>query len=154
MVRGRGVGDGPVLLGVHVDPRVREVRQSSRVVPVQVGEDDVPHVLWRVPEADDLAQRALRRVQRGLGVGDPVRAQRPVGLSQVGGAEAGVDQDRAVRVRLDEQAVADDGQFAMRGVRHGRSAERRDRAEGTAVEMMDAHKDPLEVHGRAVRNGR
>lgn len=145
MVRCGGVGDGPVLVGVDMHLCVREVRQSSCVVAMQVGEHDVPHVLGRVPEADDLAQRALLGVQRGPGVGDPVRTQRPVGVLQVGGAEAGVDQDQAVRVRLDEQAMAGNGPFAVHGAGRRFFAEWWNHAEGTAVEVVDTHRGPLEA---------
>lgn len=140
VVRVGGVGDGPVLGGVHVDPRAREVGQSTGVVPVQVDEDEVPHVAGVEAEPDDLPQGALLRVPGGLGVRHPLRAQAPLRIVPVRGAETGVDQDQPVGLRLKEQAVADGGQCGATpaGVF---PAERRNLPQRAAVQVMDAHED-------------
>lgn len=54
-------------------------------------------------------QRGLPRVEYGLGMGDPVRAE-----VHVTGTKAGLDQDQPLGVRFDEQAV----EAAMAGADH------------------------------------
>lgn len=80
VVRALGLGDGPAPGRAQVHPRVRGVRQPSRVVAVRVGEHGAP---------DGLPQGALPGVPRGLGAGRPVRAGRRFGAARVGGAETG-----------------------------------------------------------------
>jgi hypothetical protein len=64
-------------------------------------------------------------------------------MPQVGGAEPGVDEDQSVGVGLDEQAVTHDGPLTGYGAGRRFLAEWCNLAQGTAVEVMNAHEDPL-----------
>jgi hypothetical protein len=95
-----------VLARVQVHLRVREVRDAARVIDIEVGDDDVPHVARREPERLDLRQRGLREVEpRARELLERLRHRH--GAGAVARAEAGVDQHEPVARRLDDQAVRD-----------------------------------------------
>jgi RNA binding exosome subunit len=68
---------------------------------------------------------------------DKERADPPVGILHIPGAEARIDENKAVAVRLDKQAVAD--QLPRQATADTIPKLSPDRTHAAAIEMMNAH---------------
>jgi hypothetical protein len=95
-----------VLIGEHVHARLRKVRQTPRVVRVQVGEQDVLHVIAREPEIAQLVvsrllQGKAREQTQSVCWAEPLQR-----ASDVMRAETGVHEHQA-GLGFQKQAVAD-----------------------------------------------
>ncbi len=85
-----------------MDPRVREVGQSTAVIHVEMGEDDVPYVCGVVAEALHLPDSGLVLRQDRLRHRDPVGAERARRVANVVQPDPRFDQDQPVGCRLDQ----------------------------------------------------
>ena len=101
------VGDGPVLRFVQVNRGVREVRKTPGVVPMQVSQHDVSYARGRESKPCHLPYGGLLGIQYRFGECQEVISEGIVRTLDVGQPEPGVDEDEAVRVGLDQQAVTD-----------------------------------------------
>jgi hypothetical protein len=120
-----GVGDGGgVLVGGGVHGGVGEVGESARVVEVEVGEHDVGDVGRIEPAGAQLVQDGAV----GVAIGSQQVADGPEparGVGDVGGAEAGVDEDKSVVGVQQEDVCGEPGEGE--GVHDG------------CPEVLDAH---------------
>jgi hypothetical protein len=127
---------------VDVDACLGEVRESARVVEVEVGEDDVGHVAYVVTEFADLMDSGQGQIEAGSHQRTEEGAE-ALGFGDVGGTEAGVDEYECA-APLDEQAVTDEGCAGAQGSK---------RAHRRAVEVVNGHgggpslADPRKVGG-------
>lgn len=101
-----------------------------------MAEHDVPYVLGPEAEGGDLVQRGFGEVQDRLGAAEEVRTEVLLGARYIRRADAALDQDEAVAVGFDEQAVADGGQAPLLAV---------DRPQGAAVQVVDLHDESLQA---------
>jgi hypothetical protein len=126
-----------------------EILQPAGVVEIEMGEHDVAHVARREAPAPHLLQGRIAVFEL-----DPVhvneeRAQAPVRILHVPGAEPGIHEDEAARVRLHEQAMAH--QLRGRAAAHPIPQPAADRTHAAAIEMVDAHgKPPGRPHGKGM----
>jgi hypothetical protein len=131
---------GGVLLRLHhVHPGLGEVLQSAGVVEVEVGQDDVAHVLGIEPQPLHLADRGLFLAKAYVEQGMKGAAEARVRLAHILQAVAGVDQHQAVAIGLDQQALADDAseQAFAEAVEDGTA----EGAVGAAVQVVDPQAD-------------
>src|SRR5690606_30574824 len=146
-----------LLLGVlalppaQVHACVGEVVQASRVVEVEMGQQDVAYVARVEAETLDLADGGHLLAEGRIHQEEEVRAEPVAGGCDIAQPEPGVDQYQAVG-GLDQQAVA--GQLAAfedpcAAVVHEPPAQRAGR---NAVEVMDAHGDPQRTECRSSRD--
>lgn len=91
--------------GSDVDLGVREVRDSADVIKVEMGDDDVAHVLRAEAESLDVVRGGLD-VEQPRPDDVPERPDPPGGVVAVVGSESGVHEYETV-VGFDEQDVAD-----------------------------------------------
>ncbi len=125
---------------------VGKVGQAARVVEVEVGRDDVAHIVRVETERGELRDRrlgavGLRAHERREDAPELARVRR------VRAPEARVDQDEAVGA-LDQQAVADELRARQQPSLAGEHA----RPAGThrpAVEVVDRTRRGVHVAGRA-----
>jgi hypothetical protein len=116
-----------------VDLGVREVGKPAAMVDIEVGEHDVTDVGSRESLSLDLPYRGLRFVKDRLSHRDPVGTEALVRVAYVLQAEPGLNEYKAVVVRLHQEAVVDGagrGRTGIGGL---------DLAHGAAVQMMDVH---------------
>lgn len=115
----RGILHGPIVLGaVQVNGRIGKVGESAGVVQVQVSHHDVAHVRRGQAETLDLANGGLLGIEHGAGEGaeGPGKSHRAAYLAQ---PKPGVDEDQAVALGLEQQAVT----YHAPGLKPGRAAE-------------------------------
>jgi hypothetical protein len=93
-----------VLFLEHVHLGVGEIREAPRAVEIQVRRHDVMHVLAAKTEPLDLRHRGLLQ-REGRRVLRKEATPEATGISDVAGADPGVDQHEPVR-RLDDEAMA------------------------------------------------
>jgi hypothetical protein len=121
----------------HVHGGLGEILQAARMVEIQMGQHDVAHVPGREAPGRHLRQGGVAVLEPDPVHVDEERAQAPVRVLHVPGAEAGIHQDEAARVRLHQQAVAH--QLRGRAATHPIPQPAADRAHAAAIEMVDAH---------------
>ena len=137
----RGSGSSRRATGLRIAPNAsrrgdvylgtREIGDAADVVAVEMGDDDVAHVVTAKAKLLDLIDGGFRRVEHRADQ-VPRRSHPPGGIVAVLRPEAGVDQYQTV-VGLDEQHVA-----------HHLAAP--ERVQGSAVEVMNLH--TCSLHGR------
>jgi hypothetical protein len=119
---------------VQVDPRPWEVGEPTGVVEVQVGHDDVAHVLGPEAEPPHLRVRGLFGVEARAQDAAHERGER-CGVAAVAEPEPRVDEHEPLRV-LDEQAVRDHV-AALEDAALARDQAAGDGAHRGAVEVVD-----------------
>jgi hypothetical protein len=128
-----------------------EVVEPTRMIEVQVGEQDVSHVLGAEAESLDLTDGGLSLLERRTVQPSKEWTESPLGLTCVARAEAGIDEHEAVLVGLDEQAVANELRRAQEQVRVAVHQHPAERTHGHAVEVVNAHRRPPVRRRRAMR---
>jgi len=130
-----------MLLAVDVHPRLPEIRNATGMIPIEMRQQDVPHVAGLITQSFDLLDGRLGRIEPRCCLPDPF-APKPQRLCDVIEPDAGIDKCKTV-VGLDQQTVTN----------HPRSLEDAagavhetppDRAHGAGVEMVDAHDKPFQ----------
>ena len=121
----------------NVHDGVREVAHATRMVEVEVRQDQVAHVGRGEAEAADLRKRCLGLIERGAHAHQEQATEALDRTGDIARAQPRVDEDEAV-IGLDEQAVADEpGSPQQAGMPVHEPA-----AGGThrpAVEVVDPH---------------
>ena len=138
--RWRGCGRQLGRVDVHL--RLREVGETTGVVEVEVGGDDVANIARFEAERLDLPDRGFghgwaRGNQHARDKGDAA------GVFGIRGAHPGVDEDQLV-AGLDQQAMGDELR-PLGPAATPRQEPCRARAEGPAAQMVDAHDTSLFV---------
>ena len=122
-----------------MDRRVGEILQPAGVIEIEVGEDDVADVLRRITESLHLPQRGFAHVEADVEHEPEQPAEPRMGVTDVFGAVAGVDEHQPV-VRFDQLGGAwNQPEDALAEAIEKWAAER---AVGAAPEVMDTHVPP------------
>jgi hypothetical protein len=125
----------------HMHDGVGEVLEAAGMIEVEMGEHDVTHILRPKAKLLDAPKRGLLRIKLDIEQVDIKPAQAWVWLTGVFQPEAGIDQNQPA-IGFDEQAMThESAERAPTRAIHQRTA---DRAEGPAIEVVDAHAN-LEV---------
>lgn len=133
-----------MLLAVDVHLRPREIRNATGMIPIEMRQQDVPHIAGPITQSFDLPDCRLGQIEPRRCLPDPF-APKPQRLRDVVEPDPGIDQCKTV-VGLDQQTVTN----------HPRSLEDAagavhetppDRAHGAGVEMMDVHDKPFQETG-------
>src|SRR5262245_30038 len=125
-----------VLSPEHVDRGLRKIGKPAGVVPIEMRQHDVPHVVRCVTDVAKLVQGSLSQVEGRFGEGHPLLAEGVGWVQDVVGAQARLDQDQPVRIGLGQQAMADGTGGAQRAVR---AVGRVDLPHGATIEVINAH---------------
>jgi hypothetical protein len=120
--------------------RPRKVRNAAGVVAVEMRQQQVPDVAWRVTERLDLLNRCFGGIQPRRGLPHPF-APKPVRPCDVVHSDAGIDEGKTIG-GLDQQTMTNHS----RPLEHAAGAVHEtppDRTHGAGVEMMNAHGQPF-----------
>ncbi len=133
-----------MLLAVDVHPRLPEIRNATGMIPIEVREQEVPHIAGLITQSFDLLDRRLGRIEPRCCLPDPF-APKPQRLRDIIEPNTGIDQCKTV-VGLDQQTVTNHpGSLEdAAGAVHEPPP---DRAHGAGVEMMNLHDKPFHETG-------
>jgi hypothetical protein len=135
------MGDGHrVFPAMDMHFRLGEIRNSAGMIPVEMREQEMSHVIRRETQRLHLLERRLGRVEPRRGLPDPAAAE-AVRLRDIVEPKAGVDKSETV-VGLDQQTVANHPRPLPDTARTIHETPP-DRAHRAGVEMMDAHRKLL-----------
>lgn len=124
----------------HVHLGLRKIRQAPGVVEIQVGEDDMAHVLGGETEPVQLFQRGVARLQADVFEHPEEPAEAITRTLHVAAAEAGIHQHQPVLLGLEQQAMAN--QLRRQPLAEAIEQGAAERAHAAAVQVMDAHGHP------------
>lgn len=126
--------------GVHVHTRLREISKATCVIEIEMGQNDMTHILRVEAELADMRMHCRHRTHARVhthqgGEESPKSALR---VAHIGVANPSVDNDEPMALRLDQQAVRRH-RAALEETPFTADGRATEGTQGGTVEVMDAH---------------